>query len=57
MEPATETLAHLDLTTEDLALVESGLKLLLMIEDDRETVDRLKELIAQVRREIEDPAR
>jgi hypothetical protein len=57
MEPATGTLAQLELTAEDLALVESGLKLLLMIEDDHETVARLKELIAQVRREIENPQR
>jgi hypothetical protein len=57
MEPATNTPVRLDLTAEDLALVESGLKLLLMIEDDAETIDRLKELVAQVRRQIEDPGR
>jgi hypothetical protein len=55
MEPATEAPVRLDLTADDLALVESGLKLLLMVEDDRETVERLKALIAQVRHEIEDP--
>jgi hypothetical protein len=57
MEPATEFPVRLDLAADDLALVESGLKLLLMIEHDRDTVERLKALIAQVRHEIENPER
>jgi hypothetical protein len=39
---------RLELETEDLDLVESGLRLLLMVEDDRETIDRLKKLIEQL---------
>jgi hypothetical protein len=50
MKQTIETPISLELTTEDLALIEAGLRLLLMIEDDRETIDRLKRLIDQVRR-------
>lgn len=51
MKQTIETPVNLELTTEDLALVEAGLRLMLMIEDDRETIDRLKKLLEQVRRE------
>jgi hypothetical protein len=57
MKPLTDSLVRLDLTADDLALVEAGLRLLLMTEDDRETIDRLKDLIEQVRHEMERPAR
>ena len=53
MQPTTDSLVRLDLTADDLALVEAGLRLLLMTEDDREEIDRVKLLIAQVRRELE----
>lgn len=39
----------LELTQEQLALVEAGVKLLLVIEDDRETIHQLKDLIDRVR--------
>lgn len=51
MKQTIETPINLELTTEDLDLVEAGLRLMLMIEDDRETIDRLKKLLEQVRRE------
>ena len=44
---------RLELTVEDLALIKAGLRLMLMVEDDRETIERLKRLIDQVRREDE----
>jgi hypothetical protein len=56
MKPMTDTLVRLDLTADDLALVEAGLRLLLMTEDDREAIDRLKTLIEQVRHETVRPA-
>lgn len=48
-----ETPIILELDTEDMALVEAGLRLILMVEDDRETIDRLKALIEQLRLERE----
>ncbi|MGD0863185.1 MAG: hypothetical protein ABSA21_10570 [Candidatus Limnocylindrales bacterium] len=51
MKQTIETPVSLELTAEDLALIEAGLRLLLMIEDDRDTIDRLKKLLEQVRRE------
>jgi hypothetical protein len=56
MKPMTDSFVRLDLTADDLALVEAGLRLLVMTEDDRETIDRLKTLIEQVRHEMESPA-
>ncbi|MGA3029168.1 MAG: hypothetical protein ABSE58_00340 [Candidatus Limnocylindrales bacterium] len=49
MKQTIETPVSLELTVEDLALVEAGLRLMLMVEDDRETIDRLKRLLKQVR--------
>jgi hypothetical protein len=51
MKQAIEVPINLELTTEDLALVEAGLRLMLMVEDDREEIDRLKALLARVERE------
>jgi hypothetical protein len=51
MKQAVEVPINLELTTEDLALVEAGLRLMLMVEDDREEIDRLKALLARVERE------
>ena len=51
MKQAIETPVNLELTSEDLALVEAGLRLLLMVEDDHETIARLKALLDKVQRE------
>lgn len=56
MEQTIEMPISLELTAEDLALVEAGLRLMLMVEDDRETIDRLKRLLEKVRSEAA-PAR
>ncbi len=52
MERTIEMPVSLELTVEDLALVESGLRLMLMVEDDRETIDRLKALLERVQAEL-----
>ncbi len=49
MKPTVDVPISLDLEVEDLALVEAGLRLMLMIEDDPETIDRLKSLLERVR--------
>lgn len=49
MKQTIETPVSLELSGEDLELVEAGLRLMLMVEDDRETIDRLKRLLEQVR--------
>jgi hypothetical protein len=51
MKQTIEAPISLVLTAEELALVEAGLQLMLMVEDDRETIERLKKLVAQLRRE------
>lgn len=52
MKQTIEMPVSLELTGEELALVEAGLRLMLMVEDDRETIDRLKRLLEEVRRQI-----
>jgi hypothetical protein len=44
--------AVLELSTEDLQLVQAGLRLLLVVEDDRIMIEGLKDLLARVDREI-----
>jgi hypothetical protein len=44
--------AVLELSTEDLQLVQAGLRLLLVVEDDRIMIEGLKELLARVDREV-----
>ncbi len=39
----------LEMTPDQLSLVEAGLKLLLAVEDDHEAIRQLKDLLAQVR--------
>jgi hypothetical protein len=51
MTQTIEKPVSLELTVEDLALIEAGLRLMLMVEDDRDTIDRLKDLLAKVREE------
>lgn len=51
MEQTIEMPISLELTAEDLALVEAGLRLMLMVEDDHETIDRLKKLLEKVHSE------
>ncbi len=51
MKQTIEMPVSLELTAEELALVEAGLRLMLMVEDDRETIDRLKRLLEEVRRQ------
>jgi len=52
MKQSIDTPVKLDLDQEDLALVEAGLRLMLMVEDDRETIERLKGLLDRVAREL-----
>ena len=52
MQPSIDCPVRLELSAEDLALIQAGLRLLLMTEDDRETIDRVKALLDQVGREI-----
>jgi hypothetical protein len=51
MKQAIVAPVNLELSAEDLALVEAGLRLMLMVEDDHEEIDRLKALLARVERE------
>ena len=50
MKHQVEAPVELDLEVEDLALVEAGLRLMLMVEDDHDEIDRLKALIERVER-------
>jgi hypothetical protein len=51
MKPTIYSPIRLELTAEDLALIEAGLRLLLMTEDDRDTIERVKALLGQIQRE------
>jgi hypothetical protein len=53
MKHGIEAPVKLEVTPEDLALIEAGLRLMLMVEDDREEIDRLKALLDLVGRELE----
>ena len=53
----TAEIVKLEFETEDLDLIESGLRLLLLVEDDTETIDRLKTLLDRVRTEKPDSKR
>jgi hypothetical protein len=53
MKPTIDSPVRLDLASEDLALVEAGLRLLLMTEDDRDTIERVKALLVSVKRQRE----
>jgi hypothetical protein len=44
--------AVLELSSDDLQLVQAGLRLLLVVEDDRIMIEGLKDLLARVDREI-----
>jgi hypothetical protein len=48
VEQTMDTPLSLELTTEELALIEAGLRLMLMAEDDAETIARLKTLLDRV---------
>jgi hypothetical protein len=47
-KPAVLERIRLDLTGDEFDLVKSALRLLLVIEDDRETIPQLKELLAKL---------
>ncbi len=44
---------QLDLSTEEMRLIQAGLRLLLVVEDDRITIEQLKQLLARVESEVE----
>jgi hypothetical protein len=44
---------ELDLSTEEMQLIQAGLRLLLVVEDDRITIEQLKQLLARVESEVE----
>jgi hypothetical protein len=52
MSRSVETPVALDLSAEDLQLIQAGLRLLLVVEDDKIAVGQLKELLARVDREV-----
>jgi hypothetical protein len=53
MKQTIELPMRVEVTEEDLVLIEDGLRLLLMTEDDKETIDRIKALLNKVESEIE----
>jgi hypothetical protein len=52
MKQAIEKPVVLELSTDELQLIENGLKLLLVVEDDRIAIDELKKLLTRIEREI-----
>jgi hypothetical protein len=52
MEQTIERPVELELSSDELQLIQAGLRLLLVVEDDHITIEGLKELIARIDREI-----
>ena len=52
MKQTIEVPLSIELKVEEMDLVEAGLRLLLMVEDDHDTIARLKELLKRLQQEI-----
>jgi hypothetical protein len=52
MEQTIERPVVLELSSDELQLIQAGLRLLLVVEDDHITIEELKELIGRIDREI-----
>jgi hypothetical protein len=52
MEQTIEKPVSVKLTAEDLELIQAGLRLLLVVEDDHITISQLKELLGKIDRAI-----
>ncbi|MGD0121049.1 MAG: hypothetical protein ABSC46_00625 [Candidatus Limnocylindrales bacterium] len=52
MEQTIERPVELELSADELQLIQAGLRLLLVVEDDHITIEGTKELIARIDREL-----
>ena len=52
MEQTIERPVQLELSADELQLIQAGLRLLLVVEDDHITIEGLKDLIGRIDREL-----
>jgi hypothetical protein len=52
MKQTIERPVELELSADELQLIQAGLRLLLVVEDDHITIERLKDLIGRIDREF-----
>jgi hypothetical protein len=52
MKQTIERPVELELSADELQLIQAGLRLLLVVEDDHITIERLKDLIGRIDREL-----
>jgi hypothetical protein len=57
MKQTIERPVELELSADEIQLIQAGLRLLLVVEDDRITIEELKELLDRVDRKIESTKR